>query len=50
MAAKKRWIISVTEEAAKLEVKMPWARGARREDFIRKRAAANEPQKARAAR
>lgn len=40
MATQKRWLTSVVKEAAKSEVKMPWARGARRTAFIAKRAAA----------
>ncbi len=37
MAQQKRWIASVTREAAKLDVKMPWTRGARRAAFIARR-------------
>ncbi|MDF0601542.1 hypothetical protein P1J78_12425 [Psychromarinibacter sp. C21-152] len=39
MARDKRWITSVTQEAAKVEIKMPWTRGARRAAFIAKRSA-----------
>ncbi|WP_425051676.1 hypothetical protein [Psychromarinibacter sp. S121] len=40
MASKSNWIATVAKESAKLEVKMPWTRGARRDAFIAKRAAA----------
>jgi hypothetical protein len=38
MQTQKRWMKSILEEAAKEQVSMPWARGARREAFKAKRA------------
>ncbi len=35
--SKKRWITTVTREAAKVEVKMPWTRGATRVETIARR-------------
>lgn len=48
MNTKKRWITSVAREAAALEVKMPWERGARRAAFIARRTARVAPRAARA--
>lgn len=42
MQSNKRWVTSVTKEAAKLDVRMPWTRGARRAAFIANRAARSE--------
>lgn len=39
MRKERRWIKSVLKEAARTEVAMPWARGARRTAFIAKRTA-----------
>jgi hypothetical protein len=37
--SKKRWITTVTKEAAKIEVQMPWTRGATRVATIARREA-----------
>lgn len=40
MAENRRWLTSISKEAAKAQIKMPWERGAPRAAFIAKRAAA----------
>lgn len=42
MRKDRRWVTSVTKEAAKVKVQMPWARGERREDWIAKRDAGDK--------
>ena len=37
MRKERRWMSSVTKEAAKSKIEMPWARGARRQAFIARR-------------
>ena len=37
MGSSKRWIDKTTEEANKCEAKMPWERGARRQEMIARR-------------
>lgn len=39
----RRWMKSLIATAAKAEVQMPWARGARREEMIARREAAARP-------
>ncbi|MDJ0824512.1 MAG: hypothetical protein QNJ16_03300 [Rhodobacter sp.] len=48
MAKNRRWVTSVTKEAAKLKIEMPWTRGTRREAWIAKRAGDDQPRAARA--
>lgn len=37
MKTKRRWLISVLDDAAKADTKMPWTRGRSRTDMIAKR-------------
>jgi len=37
MRTERRWIASVTREAARIEFDMPWTRGARRAEWIARR-------------
>lgn len=46
MKKQTRMIKSIVEEAAKTDVVMPWARGARRAEWIAKRANQSTDQKA----
>lgn len=46
MRKDRRWVTSVTKEAAKLKVQMPWTRGERREAWIARRDAAGKPRAA----
>jgi len=46
MNKKKRMIKGIISEAAKTDVVMPWARGARRNEWIAKRSAIAAPLKA----
>ncbi len=43
MKTEKRWIKNMINEAAKVETKMPWERGARRAAFIAKRSQQAQP-------
>ncbi|WP_247078608.1 hypothetical protein [Pseudohalocynthiibacter sp. F2068] len=45
MQTEKRWLKSVLKEATVTEVKMPWARGARRGEMIARRRALSEQTK-----
>jgi len=45
MRAEKRWLKSILKEATVTEVKMPWARGARRGEMIARRRALSEQTK-----
>ena len=46
MTKNRRWVTSVTKEAAKIRLRMPWTRGQRREDWIAKRSAPGKPRAA----
>jgi len=37
MRTERRWLTSVTKEAARTKVEMPWTRGTRRAEWIAKR-------------
>ncbi len=41
MRTNRRWLNSVLNEAAKSDIKMPWAHGKRRVEMISRRAAPN---------
>lgn len=43
MKTEKRWIKTMINEAAKVDTKMPWERGARRAAFIAKRNGTDKP-------
>ncbi len=45
MTPSRRWMLRLTEEAAETLPALPWARGARRDAFIRDRTAAMAEQK-----
>lgn len=45
MKTQKRWIASVTKEAAKNTVSMPWERGASREAMIARREGRAAPER-----
>ncbi|MCP3971895.1 MAG: hypothetical protein GY717_16545 [Rhodobacteraceae bacterium] len=48
MRKERRWMTSVTKEAAKTKLEMPWSRGPRRQAFIAKRASQQSSRIARA--
>ncbi|MDJ0627505.1 MAG: hypothetical protein QNJ44_04520 [Rhodobacter sp.] len=48
MRKDRRWVTSVTKEAARIKIQMPWIRGERRAVWIAKRAAAENRRTARA--
>jgi len=45
MRTEKRWLKSILKEASVTEVKMPWARGARRNEMIARRRVLSEQTK-----